>query len=53
MFSNVNWPITIALFLVWALFLFLAPTTVVHIVALGIAGWQVGNWIYMLGTKND
>jgi uncharacterized membrane protein len=36
--------IILALLGVWALFLFTAPNLVVHFVALGIAGWQVGAW---------
>lgn len=48
-----NWYMIVLLFMIWGLFLLLAPTIVVYIVALGISGWQVGSWIEKLTCKID
>jgi hypothetical protein len=40
--------IGLALLGVWALFLFTAPDLVVQFVALCIAGWQMGTWIFKI-----
>lgn len=34
----------LALVAIWGFFLFFAPRSVTSVVALGIAGWQVGEW---------
>ena len=40
--------ISLALLVVWVLFLFTVPDLVVQFVALAIAGWQIGSWIFKI-----
>jgi len=48
MMSGKMLAISLALLGIWALFLFTAPDLVVQFVALCIAGWQIGTWIFKI-----
>ena len=43
--------VALVLFLIWILFVMLAPTDIVVFLMYIIGGWQVGGWIHDLSVK--